>query len=47
MELILQGNEICFSPTMQEVCDMIISVVYEVMLALFTLMDINEKNSRF
>ena len=30
MELILQGNEICFSPTMQEVCDMIISVVYEV-----------------
>ena len=31
MELILQGNEICFSPTMQEVCEMIVSVVYEVM----------------
>ena len=30
MELILQDNEICFSPTMQEVCDMIVSVVYEV-----------------
>ena len=29
MELILQGNEICFSPTMQEVCEMIVSVVYE------------------
>ena len=29
MELILQGNQLCFSPTMQEVCDMIVSVVYE------------------
>ena len=30
MELILQGNELCFFPTMQEVSDMIVSVVYEV-----------------
>ena len=30
MELILQGSKICFSPTMQEVCDMIVSVVHEV-----------------
>lgn len=30
MELILRGNELCFFPTMQEVSDMIVSVVYEV-----------------
>ncbi len=34
MELILQGNEICFSPTMKEVSDMIVSVVYEVIFKL-------------
>ena len=32
MELILQGSQICFSPTMQEVSDMIVSVVHEVSL---------------
>jgi dynein heavy chain len=33
MELILEGNKVCFSPTIQEVSDMIVSVVFEVHFA--------------
>ena len=30
MELILRGSEICFSPSISEVSEMILSVVFEV-----------------
>ena len=30
MELILRGNEICFTPSIAEVSEMILSVVFEV-----------------
>ena len=31
MELVLDGDKICFSPSLKEVTDMMVSVVFEVM----------------
>ena len=37
MELILRGSEICFSPSISEVSEMILSVVHEVSFVLMYL----------